>query len=94
MGCYDAVKGKCPACRNDVSLQSKSGDCDLEEYTENDVPVEVMYDATATCRFCGTELELAYTIKVLGCSIVEKNTVASMCITKGGNVVMRPIDTY
>ena len=57
MGCYDTIVVKCPECNKRHFLQSKSGICDLSEYNQDAVPLEVAFDANrhgpCTCS-CGT----------------------------------------
>jgi hypothetical protein len=60
MGCYDSVWFKCPNCGEKLEAQSKGGNCDMEDYTPNKVPISVALDLILWDRCkCGK----AYTIK-------------------------------
>jgi hypothetical protein len=61
MGMFDSVMFKCPKCGHRIEAQSKSGDCMLNVYAQNEVPEDVLdalkiYDA---CQGCGTKYKLS-----------------------------------
>jgi len=41
MGMFDSVMIKCTKCDKMIEVQSKAGDCCLNEYPEYAVPVEI-----------------------------------------------------
>ncbi len=59
MGMFDSLFMDCPACGAERALefQSKSGPCQLEEYTIENVPAEVLMglhrDIEGKCPNCG-----------------------------------------
>ena len=57
MGVYDSVFVKCPDCRTENEFQSKSGECILGSYTEDDAPAAVLLDVNrhspCKCSGCG-----------------------------------------
>jgi transposase-like protein len=59
MGMYDSVKVPCPDCKTIQLFQSKSGPCNLNEYTLHNMPVEVAIDinrhAPYKCENCGLD---------------------------------------
>lgn len=61
MGCFDTVRFQCPICWEPFSLQSKSGECSLKEYSWRNAPANVLTDligTTWTCKRCATELKI------------------------------------
>ena len=44
MGMFDSLYVSCPCCGNSVEFQSKAGDCNLNEYTVNNVDPRVALD--------------------------------------------------
>ena len=58
MGMYDTVTVLCPTCGECGEFQSKSGACNLETYTLDDAPDDVLRGvnrhAPIRCRKCGT----------------------------------------
>lgn len=66
MGMYDYITVKCknPSCKEKIEFQSKAGDCDLNEYNIQSVPLEVAKSIdgkSETCLKCGeiTTISLA-----------------------------------
>ena len=45
MGCYEIIYFKCPSCGEQLSAQSKSGPCEMDNYEHTDVPIDVARDA-------------------------------------------------
>jgi len=61
MGCYDTVFGKCPTCFAVMSYQSKAGSCDLIDYEEDAVPIEIamaLEGETKYCSICGKRIKV------------------------------------
>lgn len=65
MGMFDSVRGRCPHCRKEVMLQSKAGECLLDTYDIESVPVEIAKDLNKTlkdyntsCEHCGGKFTL------------------------------------
>ncbi len=60
MGCFDTVRLRCPVCdQSEIEIQSKAGDCELVEYTERAVPVEIaaaIQGKRARCSECGVSV--------------------------------------
>lgn len=59
---YDSVIGDCPHCGKQVELQSKAGDCSLDRYEVEEVPVDIAKDLAlndtpwnTTCWACKKE---------------------------------------
>ena len=56
MGMFDSVYVKCAKCGTEVEFQSKAGKCDLENYTINNAPPEILIDIDkeiGVCKECG-----------------------------------------
>ena len=57
MGMYDTVMVRCPQCGTPAGFQSKSGSCDLETFSLDEAPDDVLRDVNrhspATCMKCG-----------------------------------------
>lgn len=58
MGMFDTVEFKCPFCNQKTDLQSKSGECAMEHYTLEDVPMAVATGAYGRCNHCNIMLAL------------------------------------
>ncbi len=61
MGMYDTVMVPCPACYEYAELQSKSGKCNLETFSLDDAPDDVLLDldrGPLRCRKCGTHFAI------------------------------------
>ena len=61
MGMYDTLIVKCPECGSQVGFQSKAGDCNLYNYSVNDVPAEIAIDLkndVSRCENCGYSCRL------------------------------------
>lgn len=58
MGMYDTVTVACPKCGELEEFQSKSGACNLETYSLDEAPDDVLRGvnrhAPIRCRKCGT----------------------------------------
>ena len=55
MGCFDTVWFNCPACGQEMSEQSKAGDCLLRDYSLFDAPPSILgslADEQVHCK-CG-----------------------------------------
>jgi hypothetical protein len=58
MGMFDSIKFCCPNCGDVIIAQSKSGECMLNVYTNNNVPYDVAIDANRHAPFkckCGKQ---------------------------------------
>lgn len=63
MGMFDTVVVKCPSCNNEVEFQSKAGDCYLDVFPIDVVPISIAIDLdhnTATCNKCKRVCTLRY----------------------------------
>lgn len=61
MGMFDSVYLKCPKCKTDLEIQTKSGHCLLNSYELDEVPVEIarsLNGSTEKCYKCGHETTL------------------------------------
>ena len=56
MGMFDTVWIKCPSCTEEIDVQSKTGDCFLDEYNLENAPLDVIVGTMhpTTCPCCGT----------------------------------------
>jgi hypothetical protein len=55
MGMFDTVVAQCVMCNEDISVQSKSGECSLDSYDLNDVPLSIaseLHGAEENCFKC------------------------------------------
>ena len=55
MGMYDTVNFSCPKCETDIEVQSKAGDCNLEDFSFREVPPEIAKDIDGEevrCKKC------------------------------------------
>ena len=54
MGLFDRVLAEYPHCNREVELQSKAGDCILNSYSINQVPVAIAVDLKSNyiCSGC------------------------------------------
>ena len=55
MGMFDRIMATCRACGSALEFQSKSGDCNLDDYTLTDAPMTVAVGALGdreTCPNC------------------------------------------
>lgn len=65
MGMFDSVNVSC-VCGANVEFQSKAGECSLENYRPDAVPVEIalsLDDTCEVCRSCGRYVTLHLNIK-------------------------------
>ena len=56
MGLYDTVYMRCTNCGNKMGIQSKAGECDLNEYQLHDVPPAIagsLVGEVIKCENCG-----------------------------------------
>lgn len=63
MGMYDTVWVKCPHCGKRTDMQSKSGDCCLDNYELKDAPIEVVADLISgrgwtKCTWCSKNIKI------------------------------------
>jgi hypothetical protein len=61
MGCFDSVYVQCPVCSEQVEFQSKAGECLLDTFFEDDVPVQIALDIEGErdrCPKCGTTFKI------------------------------------
>jgi Zn ribbon nucleic-acid-binding protein len=52
MGMFDTVVTNCPKCGERNEIQTKAGDCCLDVYTIDAVPVEIARSLNGQKRFC------------------------------------------
>jgi len=72
MGMFDSVYVKCPNCDRLVEFQSKAGDCCLQKFNENEVPIAIAENIKGkheTCKYCG------YVIKAITPYLTETTLV-------------------
>ena len=55
---FDTVRYTCPNCGEEASTQTKAGDCNLNVYTEYDLPDDIAisfikYGVPYPCESCG-----------------------------------------
>ena len=66
MGMFDSVMVPCPKCHKDIEFQSKSGECLLDVYTLDTVPMAVLGDINRhspyDCPKCGTPTYVKVTV--------------------------------
>jgi hypothetical protein len=63
MGMFDTVLFKCPKCGKQLEEQSKAGECLLEDFSENRVPVVIALSIVGNDVYCGDckeTFEVAY----------------------------------
>ncbi len=61
MGMFDSLIVSCPDCDGHIEFQSKSGECILRNYTEDNLPTQVaigMNGDIESCRKCNKSLKL------------------------------------
>jgi len=61
MGCYDTIIINCPKCNEEHYFQSKSGDCVLNNYSLENCPNDVLFDANRHSPYkcnCGLKLSI------------------------------------
>ena len=66
MGCFDTVIVKCPECKHEIEFQSKTGGCNMYEYSHNSVPIDVVPGIVGypeRCENCYREVILQTNIK-------------------------------
>ena len=63
MGMYDTVVLYCPKCSEEVDFQSKAGDCELNRYTVDFVPVEIAKAINGNTRKCKCGYEVTIKTK-------------------------------
>lgn len=52
MGMFDRVSARCPNCNEIIEWQSKAGDCNLDDYSIESVPVEIAADIDGEYTSC------------------------------------------
>lgn len=65
MGMFDSVKIDCPSCGATVEFQSKAGRCNLDEFSDEDVPLVIALDIVGdveTCVHCNKEFKIKFGI--------------------------------
>ncbi len=61
MGMFDSLIISCPKCDGHIEFQSKSGECILRNYTQDNLPTEVaigMNGDIESCRSCKHSVKL------------------------------------
>lgn len=61
MGMFDEIMINCPRCGESNLEQSKAGDCNLNVYSLNDAPIEILESLTEEplyCDKCGFKYEI------------------------------------
>lgn len=63
MGMFDSVHVICPYCGERTDLQSKVGRCNLDNYTLNNAPIDILEDLASgggwtECDNCKKEIEV------------------------------------
>ena len=53
MGMYDEITFTCPGCGKSITEQSKAGECNLNTFTSDAVPVEIAADIGGNMVRCG-----------------------------------------
>lgn len=65
MGMFDSLIFKCKKCGHKIDAQSKSGRCNLEEYTLRDLPIEAAIGMDFfRCYKCGQDHQLDISLKL------------------------------
>lgn len=62
MGMFDSVMFTCPKCRKLIEEQSKAGECRLNTFSENEVPLVIALDIINSIVYC-QECKESYKIK-------------------------------
>jgi len=52
MGMFDSVWFVCPVCDNAVEVQSKAGDCFMQDFDASAVPIEIASDIGGEPAWC------------------------------------------
>ena len=66
MGMFDRIWFKCPKCEADIEVQSKCGECILEDFNQVSVPPEIakcINWSTIYCQECGAKVRIEYAIE-------------------------------
>ena len=63
MGLYDSVWVECPNCGKEKEFQSKSGECNLSNYTLENCPDNVLKDVNRHSP-CGCECGAFYNVDI------------------------------
>lgn len=67
MGMYDEIGIRCPSCGHVVVFQSKAGECVLEQYEQDAVPVAIAADIEGdswSCPGCGKRVVARRLVKL------------------------------
>lgn len=68
MGCFDTVHILCPRCNTHIKLQSKGGECELENYDLANAPLDVLcglMDEDFFCDNCNLRLKISITPSII-----------------------------
>ena len=52
MGMFDSLIVRCPECGKNIEFQSKSGDCNLDEYRLDNCPAAILGSLANTSETC------------------------------------------
>jgi len=52
MGLFDSVYIECKYCGEEVEFQSKAGECDMSQFTSQNVPLAIVIDLDGSSVFC------------------------------------------
>ena len=84
MGCYDTVYFKCPTCSKQIEKQTKAGNCLMDVYSSDYLPIQIAMEfegAEVFCHHCNAFYKVVSNIpKVIECWLVPKEKKT----TKGG----------
>lgn len=61
MGLFDTVHFRCPSCNTAHEIQSKAGECILQDFEANEVPSKIAADLDGervSCKSCLAEISL------------------------------------
>ena len=64
MGMYDTVTFTCPRCEAQLENQSKAGDCTLQRFDQDSVPVVIAEDIREDTVYCET-CQRSWTVALL-----------------------------
>ena len=52
MGMFDSIMFDCPGCGNELEIQSKAGDCLLDRFSSESVPLHIAQDICHEQTYC------------------------------------------
>lgn len=64
MGMFDSVIFNCPSCERGIEIQSKAGECNLRNFSNHAVPVEIAVDIDGRSAWC-ENCNRSFTIKAI-----------------------------